>query len=141
MAIRSLFFCCALWGATVATAAEPAFQPQSGKALMLYVSKPVSSALWTRREPLSFGLRLQQSPAYALQKPVALLDWNYALGGRRTLSSANVLMYDSFRPVREHPGLAALAVALAAAGVACAAELGICDGGSSSEETYTPPGG
>jgi hypothetical protein len=138
MAIRSLIVCCALWSATMATAAEPVFQPQSGKALMLYVSKPVSSDLWTRREPLSFGLRLQQSPARAFLRPVALLDLNYALGGRRTFSSSGVLMYDSVGPVREHPGLAALAAAAAAAALACAAEWGICDGGGS-EESYTPP--
>ncbi|MBK6673741.1 MAG: hypothetical protein IPM70_07345 [Proteobacteria bacterium] len=139
MAIRSLFVCCALWGATMASAAEPAFQQPSGKALMLYINKPVSSGLWTRREPLSFGLRLQQSPARSFMRPVALLDWNYALGGRRSFSSAGILMFDSAGSVRRHPELAALAAAAAAAGLACAAGWGICDGGSS-DETYTPPG-
>lgn len=139
MRIRSLFACCSLLGATLAGAAEPLYAPQTGKALLLYVSKPLSSSTGTRREPMSLGLRLQQSPTRAALRPVPLLDWRYTFDGRRSLSSAGVLMYDSFQPVKEHPGLAALAAAAAAAGLACLAEIGICDGGGS-EDTYTPPG-
>ena len=113
---------------------------------MLYFSKPVGASASRRNDPVSFGLRLQQGSPMALQRSVPLLDLRLRIDGRRSVSGAGVLMFDSMNwgsstgsSFREHPWMWGAAVGAGLLGAACAFEVGICNGGGG--EGYTPPTG
>jgi hypothetical protein len=134
---RDLPILCAIMGiASISQAAEPWHQPSRGRGLMLYVSKPISSSV-SRAERLSFGLRLETGTTGASLRPVPLLDFRYAVGGKRSVLAGGVRMLDGSSSLHSPAALAA-AIAAGALGVACLAEVGICKGGGN--DTYQPPG-
>ncbi len=132
----------------VSHAGELGRQPVSEKSVMLYLSMPMGPSARGRQEPLSFGLRLQQSTPLTWQRPVPLVDFRLRADGRRTLQGAGVMMLDSFDSgggsFTGRPWLMVLAVAGGAAALACILNA-ICDGGGDDDDdgepTYTPPTG
>lgn len=140
---RSLPILCAILGATsVVQAAEPWQRAPQGRALMLYVSMPVNSGNLQRPEPLTFGLRLDHG-SLNLKHRVPLLDIRRAVGGRRSVLAAGVLMFDessSAGPpsLSEHPVVTGVLIGAAVLGLACVSNV-ICKG--SDGERYQPPTG
>lgn len=129
----------------VSHAGEPGTRVVNEKAVMAYFSVPVGASSRGRQQPMSFGLRLQQSAPLGWQRPVPLLDFRLRADGRRTLQGAGVMMLDSFDSgggsFAGRPWLMVLAVAGGAAALACILDA-ICDGGGDDEEsTYNPPTG
>lgn len=135
--------------AGVAAAEQPGTLPTGGKSVMLYFSKPVGGALTRRQDAASFGFRLQQGSSMAVQRSVPLLDLRWRADGRKSVSGAGVLMFDSFEPLRlgsstgssfhEHPWVTGIAIGAGVLGAACVLNLVICDGDGS--DGYTPPTG
>lgn len=135
--------------AGVAGAGQSGSPPAGEKSVMLYFSKPVGLSANRRNDSLSFGLRLQQGAPLAVQRSVPLLDLRYRADGRKSVSGAGVMMFDSFQSLqwgsstgssfKERPWLWGAAAAAGLLGAACVFNVGICDGGGS--DGYTPPGG
>ena len=135
--------------AGVAGAGQPGALTMGEKSAMFYFSKPVGMSSARRQEAVSFGLRLQQGSPLALQRSVPLLDLRFRADGRKSVSGAGVLMFDSFESLRwgsstgssfhEHPWGWGFAIGAGLLGAACVLKAGICDGGS--DEGYTPPTG
>ncbi len=135
--------------AGVAGAGQPGALPVGEKSVMFYFSKPVGLSSVRRQEVVSFGLRLQQGSPLALQRSVPLLDLRFRADGRKSVSGAGMLMFDSFESLgwgsstgssfREHPWMWGAAIGAGLFGAACVFGVGICDGGS--DDGYTPPTG
>lgn len=135
--------------AGVANAGQPGSLPAGEKSVMFYLSKPVGASSSRRQDVVSFGLRLQRGSPMDLQRSVPLLDLRFRADGRKSVSGAGVLMFDSFGSLgwgsstsssfQEHPWLWSAAAGAALVGAACALGVGICDGGAS--EGYSPPTG
>jgi hypothetical protein len=153
MRIFALIAATALTAVAQPAAAAPPESTQREGAVMLYFTKSFSGDGRHVGEPMAFGLRLDQISRFQHAPPLPMFDARLALSGRTTLASLGMPLFDS--ALENHRWFASFASsggpdgwkywligAIAAAGVACAAEV-ICDGGSSddSEDTYTPGGG
>lgn len=135
--------------AGVASAGQPGALPAGEKLVMFYFSKPVGLSSTRRQDAVSFGLRLQQGSPLALRRSVPVLDLRIRADGRKSVSGAGVLMFDSFESLslgsstgnsfHEHPWGWGFAIGAGLLGTACVLKVGICDGGS--DDGYTPPTG
>jgi hypothetical protein len=155
MRTSKAFICTLLCAFTTVTlAADPGQPVEREKAVMLYFTKSFGSDQKQNREPLAFGLRLQQSSPFNSTRTVALMDARYAFGGRKTFALAGFPAFDSTQGSSDesstsstvssadmshkHPGWTVAMIVLAVAGIMCATETGICEGGG--ESTGESPG-
>ena len=147
MKFRVVLLSVLLTGASAAPASEPLQPPLREKALMVYFSKSFGGTQRQNRQPLAFGLRLQQTTPFDVSRAVSLLDMRYSLGGRKALLAADVLLLDSsssghslgVESWKEHWGLA-VGVGVGVVVAACAFRVGICEHGHSTD-TSTNTGG
>ena len=140
--------------ASAGQAAEPLTPPAREKALMLYFSKSFGGSDRQARNPLAFGLRLQESTLSDAARSVPLLDLRYSLDGRAMLIAADVLRWDpsdsSDDPESSMPSSAGqhwgiyVAAGIGVLAVACATHVGICEdhknGTDTAGGTDTPTG-
>jgi hypothetical protein len=79
-------------------ATAPAFAGENDtairdKAVMLYFTKSIGAK--ADKQPLAFGLRLDNTMRFDATRKVTMFDARYSLGGRRTLSALGLSMFDS----------------------------------------------
>jgi hypothetical protein len=139
--------------ATFASAAEPA-APERDKALMLYFARPIGPSPGRSHSPFTYGLKLRQSSPFDFRRAMDLVDFRFSGARRPSLVLAGTLSFDSTGTSSEesstassntawsmkHKGMTITLVTLGLIGLACLAEVGLCESDDDDDYETSSPG-